>query len=65
MYRRAPACTSYPLLGRLRRHFPDAAITLPPPSSIAADLDRLGALAESDKGRRTKKARVGGRSVNT
>ena len=49
----------------MRRHFPDAAPTLPPPSSIAADLDRMNALAETDKGRRTKKARVGGRSVNT
>ncbi len=54
-----------PVLGRLRRHFPDAAATLPPPSSIAADLARMDALAETDKGRRTKKARVGGRSVNT
>ena len=54
-----------PVLGRLRRHFPDAAATLPPPASIAADLARMDALAETDKGRRTKKARVGGRSVNT
>jgi len=54
-----------PVLGRLKRHFPDAANTLPPPSSIVADLARMGVLAETDKGRRTKKARVGGRSVNT
>lgn len=54
-----------PVLGRLKRHFPDAAATLPPPHSIAADLARMGALAETDKGRRTKKARVGGRAVNT
>ena len=54
-----------PALGLLRRHFPDAAAGLPPPASIAADLARKDALAETDQGRRTKKARVGGRSVNT
>ncbi len=52
-------------LGRIRRHFPDAAAGQAPAASIAADLMRMGALAESDPNRRTKKARVGGKAVNT
>lgn len=52
-------------LGKIRRHFPDAAAHLAPAPSIAADLLRIGVIVESDPNRRTKKARVGGRSVNT
>ncbi len=54
------------VLGRIRRHFPDAAATLATPKSILDDLHRIGAAVERDKDRRTKKARVGGgESVNT
>jgi hypothetical protein len=51
------------VLGRPSHHIPDAADTLPPPASTAADLARMDALAKTDKGRHTMKARVGERSV--
>lgn len=54
-----------PVLGRIRRHFPDAAAGQAPAASIAADLVRMGAIAEHDPDRRTKKARVGGKAANT
>lgn len=54
-----------PVLGRIRRQFPDAAGGLAPAASIAADLMRMGAIAEHDANRRTKKVRVGGNSVST
>ncbi len=53
------------VLGRIRRSFPDAAATLATPKSILDDLYRIGAIVDRDKDRRTKKARVGGESVNT
>lgn len=54
-----------PTFGRLRRYFADAAARLGLPGDGHADLVRRGAIAEHDKDRRTKKARVGGASLNT
>ena len=47
------------ILSTLAKHLPQGTLRLPPARSIAKELDRIGALAEHDEARLTKKRRLG------
>lgn len=49
------------VLSTLGKHLPQASARLPPARSIGRELDRIGALAEHDPARLTKKKRLGGK----